>query len=284
MTVSALRRVRTPVSLAASAAIRPVLEAPRRPARVLAVFPAGAYLEVRTELEPSVIAVLTGEATRLPNSVLLTVPLPHLTVGDEAGVGDGSIELGPLSLRVRRWWDPAPPPGQTDLVRLARAVPDLAPDGSQGLAGNGTVDRLAQSCRRGWLLGALTSAEQLVGLGPGLTPSGDDVLCGLLVTLRHLGRAARVPRAMWLADWLAPTVTFDARTRTTPLSATLLHCAAAGAASPEVSGVLRGLTGRAPLEAAVRRLRAVGHTSGADLAQGISIGLDSVLELSGSAA
>ncbi|MFC7583477.1 hypothetical protein ACFQYP_06640 [Nonomuraea antimicrobica] len=52
------------------------------------------------------IAVITGEATRLPNSVLLATPLPHVTVGDEASVGDRVIDLGPLSLGVRRWWDP----------------------------------------------------------------------------------------------------------------------------------------------------------------------------------
>ncbi|WP_240506237.1 DUF2877 domain-containing protein [Thermoactinospora rubra] len=283
MTVSAPkwtpRRERTPVSLAASAAVRPVLEAPRRPARVLAVFPAGAYLEVRTEREPSVLAVVTGGGTRLPNAVLLAVPLPSLSVGEEAVVGDGGIELGPLSLRVRRWWDPAAPPGPVDPVRLAHAAALLRPDGTQGLAGNGAVDLLADSCAGGWLLGALSAAEQLVGLGPGLTPSGDDVLAGLLVTLRHLGRGAGAERALWLADWLAATVTYDARTRTTPISATLLHCAAQGAACPEVLGVLRGLAGRTPLAPALARLRRLGHTSGADLAQGVAIGVDAVLAM-----
>ena len=64
-------RVRTTCTGAASTAVRPVLEAPRRPARVLAAFPAGVYLEVRTELEPHVIAVVTGDATRLPNALVL---------------------------------------------------------------------------------------------------------------------------------------------------------------------------------------------------------------------
>ncbi|MGN9844732.1 DUF2877 domain-containing protein [Nonomuraea sp. H19] len=286
MTVSThARRTRIHVTGAASAAVRPVLESPRRPARVLAAFPAGVYLEVRTDLEPSVIAVITGEATRLPNSVLLATPLPHVTVGDEAAVGDRSIDLGPLSLRVRRWWDPAPPLGQVDLPRLAQAAAQLMlpgePGPGPGLAGNGAVASLASSCAEGWLLGAVTAAEQLVGLGPGLTPSGDDVLAGLLVTLRHLGAAAGAERAVWLADWLAPAVTFDARTRTTPLSATLLHCAARGEASPEVTAVLRGVTGRQALEPALRRLHRLGHTSGADLAQGIAIGVTAVLALGG---
>jgi hypothetical protein len=237
-----------------------VLEAPRSPARVLAVFPAGVYLEVRTELEPSVLAVITGAATRLPNSVLLAADLPRVTVGDEAAVGDGSVELGRLSVRARRWWDPAPPLGRVDPVRLRQAAPRLTP-GEPGLAGNDAIELLAAGCASGRLLSAVTAAERLVGLGPGLTPSGDK------------------DRAVWLADWLAATVTYDARTRTTPISATLLHCAARGEASPEVIAVLRGIAGRQELEPARRQLRRLGHTSGSDLLQGISIGLDTVLAM-----
>ncbi|MGW0806448.1 DUF2877 domain-containing protein [Nonomuraea sp. NPDC002799] len=280
MTVSIhARRTRVHVSGAASTAVRPVLDAPKRPARVLASFPAGLYLEVRTELEPSVLAVITGDATRLPNSLLVAGPLPRLTVGDDAWVGDRVIDLGPLSLSVRRWWDPSPPLGAVDPAILARARLGEPPE--PGLAGNGAITLLADSCAKGWLLGAVTAAEQLVGLGPGLTPSGDDVLAGLLVTLRHLGAAAGVERACHLADWLGATVTFDARTRTTPISATLLHCAARGEASPEVSAVLRAIAGRQALEPALRRLYRLGHTSGSDLAQGVAIGLASVLSLGG---
>ncbi|MFI6732902.1 DUF2877 domain-containing protein [Nonomuraea sp. NPDC050451] len=280
MTVSThARRTRIHVTGAASTAVRPVLESPRRPARVLAAFPAGVYLEVRTDLEPSVIAVITGAATRLPNSVLLAGPLPSVTVGDDASVGDRNIELGPLSLSVRRWWDPAPPLGRIDRARLEQAAARFGDPPQPGLAGNGAVELLADSCAKGWLLGAVTAAEQLMGLGPGLTPSGDDVLAGLLVTLRHLGAAAGAERAVWLADWLAATVTFDARTRTTPISATLLHCAARGESSPEVTAVLRGITGAQALEPALRRLHSLGHTSGSDLAQGVAIGVTAVLTL-----
>lgn len=281
MTVSThARRARTHVTGAASAAVRPVLESPRRPARVLAAFPTGIYLEVRTELEPSVLAVITGEATRLPNSVLLAADLPQVTVGEDAAVGEGTIEVGRLSLRVRRWWDPAPPLGRVEPARLPRALPESGRR-RPGLDGNEAVASLAAACAKGWLLGAVSAAEHLVGLGPGLTPSGDDVLAGLLVALRHLGTAAEAPKAVWLADWLAATVTYDARTRTTPISATLLHCAARGEACPEAIAVLRGIAGRQPLEPALTALHRIGHTSGADLAQGLDIGLAAVLALGG---
>ncbi|WP_344841731.1 DUF2877 domain-containing protein [Nonomuraea dietziae] len=263
--------------------MRPVLESARAPARVLAAVSMGVYLEVRTELEPSVIALITGEATRLPNSVLLAGELPHVSVGDEAAVGDGVIELGRYRVKARRWWDPSPALPSVDLVRLAQATSALSPQTTRrpGLEGNAAITLLALGLRGGLAAeGPWTAAaEQLVGLGPGLTPSGDDVLAGLLVALRHLGSAAKVERAVWLADWLAAAVTFDAGTRTTPISATLLHCAARGEASPEVSAVLRGITGQQALEPALRRLLQLGHTSGADLAQGVRIGLDSVLAL-----
>ncbi|MFC7649684.1 DUF2877 domain-containing protein [Streptosporangium lutulentum] len=150
-----------------------------------------------------------------------------------------------------------------------------------GLEGNGAVALLAQGCAEASLLKSVTAAEQLVGLGPGLTPSGDDVLAGLLVALRHLGTAAGAGRAVWLADWLAAAVTFDARGRTTPISATLLHCAARGEASGEVLAVLRGLAGRQSLEPALHRLLQLGHTSGADLACGLRIGLAAIIDLEG---
>ncbi|WP_169949490.1 DUF2877 domain-containing protein [Microbispora sp. H11081] len=269
---------------AASVAVRPALEAPRRPARVLAAFPLALYLEIRSETEPYVVAVVTGEATRLPNSVVLAGPVEGVSAGDDAWVGDGSVEVGGLSIRVRRWWDPAPPLASADPVRLKAASgllgraragsprrPGLDPDGAPAL--------LERGCLAGSLLESITAAERLIGLGPGLTPSGDDMLAGLLVALRRLGAAADVPRAVWLADWLAAAVTYDARSRTTPVSATLLHCAARGEASPEVTAVLRGVAGHQPLEPAVRRLLRLGHTSGADLAWGVQIGLSAVLAL-----
>ncbi|MEV7006327.1 DUF2877 domain-containing protein [Streptosporangium sp. NPDC051022] len=269
---------------AASTALRRVLESPRRPARVLAAFPVGIYLEIRTELEPQVIAVVTGDAVRLPNAMVINDPMPKVSVGDEACVGDGAIEIGGLGLRAHRWWDPAPPLGRVDPARLASWLPVMTElcgrsPRRPGLEGNAAAELLAEGCARGSLLLGVTAAEQLVGLGPGLTPSGDDMLSGLLLALRHLGTAAGAGRAVWLADWLAAAVTFDARCRTTPISATLLHCAARGEASGEVLAVLRSLTGRQSPEPALHRLLQVGHTSGADLAWGVRAGLAAVVEL-----
>lgn len=278
--------VRAHATGAASTALRALLESPRRPARVLAAFPAGVYLEVRTELQPRVIAVLRGDAVRLPNAMVINGPMPGVAVGDEAWVGDGCVEIGGLGLRAHRWWDPAPPLGPAEPALLASWLPLLSglcerSPRRSGLEGNEAAVRLALGCAEGSLLRGVTAAEQLVGLGPGLTPSGDDMIAGLLVALRHLGTAANVARAVWLADWLAAAVTFDAGGRTTPISAALLHCAARGEASGEVLAVLRGLAGRQALEPALHRLLQLGHTSGADLAWGVRAGLAAVVALAG---
>ncbi|WP_243718244.1 DUF2877 domain-containing protein [Actinomadura sp. 7K534] len=339
---------RPPAAGAASLALRPLLDPPRRPARVIAVFPSALYLEMRGGPEPRVLAVVTSDAHRLPNAVVLVAtrrehPFRAVREGGDALVGDGRVEADGLRVRVRRWWDPSPALGTLQPAALAAGVRSLeaaleaALDGAGmaggGLAGHPDPVELAAACAAGDLAGAVEAAERIVGLGPGLTPSGDDILCGLLVSLRLVGGAVRHGRpvhlrgtdaqahsahqavplrgddpphppvrsahdavplrggdpphppvrsaheAVRLADWLGAAVTADAGTRTTALAATLLHCATAGGAGAEVAAVLRCVAGHEPPDTAVRRLLAVGHTSGTDLAQGVLAGCRAVLAL-----
>ncbi len=273
---------------AAGTGLRHLLDAPRVPARVIAAFPSAVYLETRASVEPRVLAVATSDAVRLPNAVVIAAgsrdrPLEGIGEGAEAWAGDGHVEVGPLRVRVRRWWDPSPALGPLSLARLDRGVRDLeaAVTGSRfGLAGHPDPPLLAARCAAGDLAGAVEAAERIVGLGPGLTPSGDDVLAGLLVALRTLSSSVQHGgTAGWLADWLGAAVTADADTRTTTLAASLLHCAAAGQASAEVAAVLRAVAGHEQTAPAARRLLAAGHTSGADLAFGLLAGCRAVLAL-----
>jgi hypothetical protein len=98
---------------------------------------------------------------------------------------------------------------------------------------------------------------RLLGRGPGLTPLGDDLLAGLLVTLSACGSAAFEPAAA--------AVRAHAPARTTFVSAALLHHAARGECVPELAAFLDG----GPVEALLR----VGDTSGAGLAHGVLAGL-----------
>ncbi len=96
---------------AASLALRPLLDPPRRAARVIAVFPSALYLEMRGGPEPRVLAVVTSDAGRLPNAVVVVAtrrehPFRSVREGGDAFVGEGRVEADGLAVRVRRWWDP----------------------------------------------------------------------------------------------------------------------------------------------------------------------------------
>jgi hypothetical protein len=100
-------------------------------------------------------------------------------------------------------------------------------------------------------------AAALVGRGDGLTPYGDDVLCGWLAVHRAAGLETPEVDATIMA--LAPT--------TTLLSATLLDCAMHGEVIPEFAAWLAvlGTDDEEPRAAALAR---VGHTSGRGLLEG----------------
>jgi hypothetical protein len=290
----------------ASLGVRSLIDRPRRPARVIAAFPAAVYVELRPPAtEPRVLALITPTAVRLPNAVVVTPDrapgrdqdprrgaavdpgsLAVAVAGGAASVGEGTVQAGRLRVPVRRWWDPSPVLGPLSRARLEQGCLLLeeicaASPRRPGLDGHKAPAALAARCAAGDLAGAVEIAEDLVGLGPGLTPSGDDVLAGLLLALRLLGGAIRGgTRAVWLADWLSAAVTSDAADRTTSVSATLLYCAAHGQAAGEVAAVLRGFAGQEPARPAVTRLLAAGHTSGADLAWGLAAGCRAALALS----
>ena len=127
----------------------------------------------------------------------------------------------------------------------------------------------------GWLAGRMMpgAVAALVGRGGGLTPAGDDLLCGVLVTLRAM-RDAR-------ADRLARAIGQVAATQTTHVSAALLVHASRGECVPELAGLIAALDGRGDVRAAMRRLAAVGHASGTSLAHGVLLAVATCTRASG---
>ena len=202
----------------------------------------------------------------------------------ECWAGDGRVLACGLEIRVIRWWDPTPVFGPLSRARLDHGCGILAKLCSAaahepGLDEADGPGRLAACCAAGDLAGAVEAVEQLVGLGPGLVPSGDSMVSGVLLALRLLGGAiSGGTRAVWLANWLSAAATCDATARTSALAASLLHCAAGGQAGAEVSAVLLGMAGQEPLEPAAGRLLA--SRQGADLAWGLVAGGRAALRLS----
>jgi hypothetical protein len=155
------------------------------------------------------------------------------------------LERGGTTWRVGRWWTPPQPTG------LAPPRP-VAVEWADRVAGDPAVpagyDALAPAA--------------LVGAGPGLTPSGDDLLAAALVTA-HATADPRLPR------WRRSTRAALATRRTTAVSRALLHHALDGYACPELAGALVALCTEADPGPAVGRLLAVGHSSGAALLSGV---------------
>lgn len=175
---------------------------------------------VYLDLDGACLGVLAAGAVRVPCA--LRTRLPVLPDDVTARLVDGVLHLGGVPLRIGRIVD--------------AQVPTL------------TASRLGP-LRRG--------VDELVGAGDGLTPYGDDVLCGWLAVYRAAGHAS---------DDVDAEVR-DRMHRTTCLSAALLDCALHGEVVPEFATYLAAL-GTEAEAAATASLRAVGHTSGAGLLEG----------------
>ena len=125
------------------------------------------------------------------------------------------------------------------------------------------LDGVPGLAARSAVAGPLDDAERLLGRGPGLTPSGDDVLIGFIAMCAHAHREWGLPDPAPLAAALAAI----APARTTAVSAALLSEAAHGRFAPVVGAVCRA--GPADLPAALARLAVVGATSGLDTLVGV---------------
>jgi hypothetical protein len=119
--------------------------------------------------------------------------------------------------------------------------------------------------------GAVRQAvDRVVGRGIGLTPSGDDVLVGLLAALWSAAPGARsaLAASSRVASGWART-----RSRTTDLSRHLLDQACRGLFGAALHGVLRATATAAPptdLSRAVDVMLGLGATSGADTCTGVA--------------
>jgi hypothetical protein len=241
---------------------RALLTGTVRAGRVVGLHPSCAYV-LTDPPEPRLVAVETADALGLPCALRLGLdardrPLAGADVGQEALVGARSVAVGPVTVRVARWWAPPVvrppqdgPPRWGDLAELLR---DVRPP----------VD-------------VTGDPDGLLGRGPGLTPAGDDVLAGWLLAVHHEPA---------LRDPLLPLVA-AARGATTALSAALLDDAAAGRGVPAALALADALGGhgdRTAVRVALERLLRVGHTSGAALAHGLLRGAHEVARATEAAA
>jgi hypothetical protein len=117
--------------------------------------------------------------------------------------------------------------------------------------------------------GDLEAAGHLLGgLGPGLTPSGDDALAGILLAARF----------RWGSGAQEPLMRIAAAVRTHDIARAFLLWAARGQSIRPLHRCVTALASgdRVAAAAAVGALAAYGHHSGADLGLGLLLGLVSL--------
>jgi hypothetical protein len=131
--------------------------------------------------------------------------------------------------------------------------------------------RLRGSLETGQVEPALAAAETFLGMGCGLTPSGDDLLLGLLLALNRWGTPTGIQIDI---PKFNQGILEKALHRTTTLSANLLKCAADGQADERLVAALDGLlTGQPAPEACAAHLIAWGSSSGCDAFAGMAMAL-----------
>lgn len=189
------------------------------------------YLAVeRSGLAPWCLGLTGAAAAAVPNALRTALPDLRSVDPSSARIVGGVLRLGDAPVRLTRLVDVRVP-------RLRRVPPIAGPDDPARIAG-------------------------LIGSGDGLTPYGDDVVCGWLA----LHRAAR--RATPAVD-AAIRAAFP---RTTLLSATLLDCAILGEVLPEFAAFVLSLgTVDEPRRAAA--VAGIGASSGRGLLAGARMAL-----------
>jgi len=272
---------------------------------VVAVFERSAYFLIGGDW----ICIGARELGSGPLHVLCETRLPRwLSTGQDVTVVGSTLHVAdrPLaSFAAASHWTPPPPPDWTpdSLAAGLRAVDDVwrrAP-AEEGLAAFGrarvpaSLSRLCEAAAPGIAalaeivevgLGGCVPASPhcseiagLIGLGPGLTPSGDDLILGALVALAGLGfHAAR--DTLWQACR-------EQLGRTNDISAAHLRSAALGCGAAALHAALHAtMSGRAELIApALAAVSRIGHSSGRDAFAGVLIVLRAVeRHLAGSAA
>lgn len=244
-------------------------------------------------------AIAAAGVDDAPATVVADGPLvlPGVAPGD-AVVADGDsiaitgrVELALAGARAWRAVLPAYPAHDARLRRNLAVVREAlvrhSPSGASVSALARELDHLLAH-RRDLLCSSLAAGDRdaacrhgraMLGLGHGLTPSGDDFLAGLLVTLHLPGGPGAALRDVGLR------MVDGAERRTNAISVAMLRAASEGRVRERAIVLLRELVAGETrgVDSALGRVLAIGSTSGSDMANGVVAGLDVQLQLASTA-
>ncbi len=284
-----------------STRVSPIIRRPGLQARVESAFAEAVNL---VTLHGAALALVSPAAGNGPfNAVVSHAQALALLRKGAVVHGDGEwLHLGQgwrLALAPAKDWDPAPDYSLLarwphvvlrNLDWLRRHLPLDAPQASlaarplaltQGAFGSrpsvalvqARVGALTEGLLEGYRqgdLGQITAfAGRLAGLGPGLTPAGDDWLAGWLVGLRAAEAIAGDDPPLTL-EAVGRAVVGSARPRTSRLSLTFLQAAADGAVTQAWHALLAALPDAdpSPIRHAAAEVMRYGATSGSDMLAG----------------
>jgi hypothetical protein len=226
--------------------------------RVIATFTRAIYLSFPV----GVVALVDSKVDCGPLHARLSF-LPQVAVGDIANVvGETVIMNGTQITLPRLLWTPPTIPNVRRAGLLLQQLLIQSPVLDLG-AGTDVWERATTALRTGDVVAA---CQHLVGRGIGLTPAGDDAAAGILLVY---ALADSDPAILANIADAAPTH---------EISRAFLRWAARGQAVEPVHDLIAASASGDVLGArqALRRLGALGHTSGLDIAAGVAAAISSL--------
>ena len=217
----------------------------------------------------------------------LAIVIPNLSFPDWVAQNNAPISLGTpttpssspdlmignltIKLATAVAWHPIPPWHNPLDLHLIYTIVTNHPDFETGVSFD-LATQMQQALYNNDQTLITQTASQLAGLGPGLTPAGDDFLVGVMYALFS---------KQWAVDsnqFISPTlpnhcslITAAAMPRTTTLSANLLQAAGQGEASAAWHELLAA-RGETAVYTALTRILHTGHSSGSDALLGFLLG------------
>lgn len=124
----------------------------------------------------------------------------------------------------------------------------------------------------------IKSTKNIVGLGPGLTPAGDDMLIGLMISMFYI--SANFKETKYDVNQINKDIVSSISGRTTILSEEFIHEASIGNSNEAVVTLIENLliSGPKELKISAKRILDLGATSGSDTVFGIILGFHLLLK------
>ncbi len=224
----------------------------------------------------------------LAQDLVLTINLENASVFEHVGVPDPAhlLSVEEINLNLRILKDIIyTAPSREGLVPLLENVEKYGPlevfvkeqKPTISEKARPFIDKLMWGIFSGDTQAIIKSAGEVLGLGPGLTPSCDDFLAGLLMSINTAGASIfrSEPETVSFFDKFSSKISDLAKDKTTIYSQSLIEEAAVGEGPENALDVILSIVTKSPEQVAEmsKKLISVGATSGADISIGIYYGI-----------